>query len=112
MKLDLAKSRQRCIARITKVLNKDVCYRFKNLGTKDYSWIYELDRSSLEVHFDEMHLSLLNEHSELLFYAINYRWTQMLEGLIIPLGFQPKLEGILLTSWINAKHDRWFIPNK
>ena len=64
------------VARISNVLNKDVCWRFLKVADATYN-IYDLDRKSRTISV--LHCDLIREHADTLFDLINYRWAQKLE---------------------------------
>lgn len=64
------------IIRISKVLSKDVCWRFPIVSGAEFD-LYELDKKEKTIRVKRP--DLLREYSQLLFELINYRWVQKLE---------------------------------
>ena len=63
---------------ISKILTQDVSHRFLKVGNQQKEiYNYTKGETKLELH----HPNLINEHSQLLFELINYRWSQKLEDL-------------------------------
>ena len=63
---------------ITKILTQDVSYRFLKVGDQ-HKEIYNYTKGGTKLGLH--HPNLINEHSQLLFELINYRWSQKLEDL-------------------------------
>lgn len=77
--LGLEENYRIAVEKISIILRKDVCWRFKNLNRETYE-IYNLNRKDGKVYFSKSDIILLRQYSDVLFSLINYRWAQMLEG--------------------------------
>lgn len=64
------------ISRISKVLSKDVCWRFLLVSGTEFD-LYDLDKKRRTIRVKRP--DLMREYSQLLFELINYRWVQKLE---------------------------------
>jgi len=62
--------------KISKILSKDVCWRFLKVGNKNYD-LYNLDKEKKIITLK--YTKLISDYSDLLFDIINYRWIQKLE---------------------------------
>jgi len=63
---------------ISKILTQDVSYRFQKVSDR-HKEIYNYTKGETKLYIH--HPNLINEHSQLLFELINYRWSQKLEDL-------------------------------
>lgn len=77
--------------KISKVLSKDVSWRFLKIGNEVHS-TYVLDKGKLELELKNPRL--LSDNSEVLFQLINYRWGQQLEKF----NFSPKISNKVKAS--------------
>lgn len=67
------------ISKISKVLKKDVCWRFLNLNNKKYD-IYKLNKEEGNIELKLENVKAIKDYSDLLLQVVNYRWTQILEN--------------------------------
>ena len=65
------------LGRITRVLKKDVCYRFCKAGRTEYP-LYVLDKGNSTIQVNSP--SVVKEYADFLFEVINYRWVQIVEN--------------------------------
>ncbi|KRE70882.1 HNH endonuclease [Paenibacillus sp. Soil750] len=70
----------KAIKEIVKALKADVSYRFLRIEGKEIVGIYEYQQKADCLYIAADNLKQLKEHSLIVFDAINYRWTQMLEN--------------------------------
>jgi 5-methylcytosine-specific restriction endonuclease McrA len=70
----------KAIKDIVKALKADVSYRFLRSEGKEIEGIYEYEQKADSLYIAADNLKQLKEHSLIVFDAINYRWTQMLEN--------------------------------
>ncbi|MEK3910655.1 HNH endonuclease [Paenibacillus sp. FSL H7-0331] len=70
----------KAIKDIVKALKADVSYRFLRIEGKEIVGIYEYQIKADSLFIAAESLKLLKENSLIVFDAINYRWTQMLEN--------------------------------
>ena len=79
------------VKRISKVLAQDVCERFVRLD-KQVIDTYELDRKQRVIRVK--YPQLINEHADILFQLINYRWAQKLEDIDGSPRLAKKVKGV------------------
>lgn len=78
---DLCKGEyEKSIKEIVRVLKQDVSYRFLRIEGKEIEGIYEYQLKTDSLYIEVENLKKLKDHSLIVFDAINYRWTQMLEN--------------------------------
>lgn len=78
---DLCKQEyDKAIKDIVKALKADVSYRFLRIEGKKIEGIYEYEQKADCLYIAADNLKQLKENSLIVFDAINYRWTQMLEN--------------------------------
>lgn len=66
------------IAKISRTIRLDVCWRFLNANHQQYP-LYELNQEKTIVIFKKDNFNILNEYGLILIQIINYRWAQLLE---------------------------------
>jgi 5-methylcytosine-specific restriction endonuclease McrA len=71
---------EKAIKDIVKALKADVSYRFLRIEGKEIEGIYEYKQNDDCLYITAENLKQLKVHSLIVFDAINYRWTQMLEN--------------------------------
>ena len=79
------------VKRISRVLAQDVCERFVRLD-KQVIDTYELDRKQRAIRVK--YPQLINEHADILFQLINYRWAQKLEDIDGSPRLAKKVKGV------------------
>tara|TARA_B100000886_G_scaffold206168_1_gene142470 strand:+ start:519 stop:1451 length:933 start_codon:yes stop_codon:yes gene_type:complete len=79
------------VTKISSVLKKDVCERFLNLGNQTYK-IYDYDLTKREIVVFKP--EVLKTYSDILYNAINYRWTQELETMDGSPRISKKIKGV------------------
>ena len=77
--------------KISSVLKKDVCERFLNLGKQTHK-IYDYDLTKREIVV--LKPGVLKTYSDILYNAINYRWTQELETMDGSPRISKKIKGV------------------
>jgi hypothetical protein len=71
---------QKAIKKIIEALKADVSYRFLRVEGNVIEGIYDYTQKSDKLYLDLDNLKQLKENSVIVFDAINYKWTQMLEN--------------------------------
>jgi len=79
------------VKRISRVLAQDVCERFVRLD-KQVIDTYELDRKQRAIRVK--YPQLINEHADILFQLINFRWAQKLEDIDGSPRLAKKVKGV------------------
>lgn len=78
---DLCKQEyDKAIKDIVKALKADVSYRFLRIEGMEIQGIYEYEQKADSLYIAMDNLKQLKDNSLIVFDAINYRWTQMLEN--------------------------------
>ncbi|MDQ0885932.1 5-methylcytosine-specific restriction endonuclease McrA [Paenibacillus sp. V4I9] len=78
---DLCKQEyDKAIKDIVKALKADVSYRFLRIEGREIEGIYEYEQKADCLYIAADNLKQLKDNSLIVFDAINYRWTQMLEN--------------------------------
>lgn len=70
----------KAIKEIVKALKQDVSYRFLRIASQEIVGVYEYQKNADSLYIATANLKQLKENSLIVFDAINYRWTQMLEN--------------------------------
>lgn len=71
---------QKTLKQVKTALKSDVSYRFLNVEGKTVDGIYNYERNADSLYIASDNMKLLKENSLIVFDAVNYRWSQMLEN--------------------------------
>ncbi|KJD38687.1 HNH endonuclease [Paenibacillus polymyxa] len=71
---------QKAVRDIVKALKQDVSFRFLRINGKEVEGIYNYVQKANSIYIHSDCLAQLKKYSLIVFDAINYRWTQMLEN--------------------------------
>lgn len=71
---------EKAIIATVRALKTDVSYRFLRLGDKEVEGVYEYEQKADSLFIQAENLYALKQYKLIVFDAINYRWTQMLEN--------------------------------
>ncbi|MNW40924.1 HNH endonuclease [compost metagenome] len=71
---------QKTLKQVKTVLKSDVSYRFLNVEGKTVDGIYNYERNADSLYIASDNMKQLKENSLIVFDAVNYRWSQMLEN--------------------------------
>ena len=87
------KKYKRILNDVSTVLNRDVCWRFMNVGGKSVP-LYILDRDNKTVFFTKNEVKELKEYRYVLSQLLNYRWAQLLEQFNSAPRIANKVKGL------------------